>query len=36
MAQLSYVHGASGTPLIGETIGAHFDKVAERCGERAA
>jgi hypothetical protein len=36
MAQLSYVHGASGTPLIGETIGVHFDKVAERCGERAA
>src|SRR5438128_6480375 len=33
MAQLSYVHGASSTPLIGETIGIHFDKVAERCGE---
>jgi len=36
MAQLSYVHGASCTPLIGETIGVHFDKVAERCGERDA
>src|SRR5436305_5424571 len=36
MAQLSYVHGASGTPLIGETIGVHFDKIAERCGERDA
>ena len=33
MAQLSYVHGASSTPLIGETIGIHFDKLAERCGE---
>ncbi len=36
MAQPSYVHGASGTPLIGETIGVHFDKVAERCSERDA
>src|SRR5437660_11246327 len=36
MAQLSYVHGASSTPLIGETIGVHFDKIAERCGERDA
>src|SRR5436190_16872576 len=33
MAQPSYVHGASSTPLIGETIGVHFDKVAERRGE---
>src|ERR1700730_619676 len=33
MAQPSYVHGASCTPLIGETIGIHFDKLAERCGE---
>jgi fatty-acyl-CoA synthase len=32
----SYVHGASCTPLIGETIGVHFDKVAERCGGRDA
>src|SRR6266478_4206100 len=36
MAQLSYVHGASSTPLIGETIGVHFDKVAERCGQHDA
>src|SRR5437762_1358591 len=36
MAQPSYVHGASSTPLIGETIGVHFDKIAERCGERDA
>jgi fatty-acyl-CoA synthase len=25
----SYVHGASATPLIGETIGAHLDRMAE-------
>jgi fatty-acyl-CoA synthase len=36
MLQLSYMHGASSTPLIGETIGVHFDKVAERCGQRDA
>jgi fatty-acyl-CoA synthase len=36
MAQLSYVHGASSTPLIGETIGVHFDKIVERHGERDA
>ena len=32
MAELvqSYVHGVSSVPLIGETIGAHFDKAAER------
>jgi hypothetical protein len=30
MAQPSYVHGASSTPLIGETIGVHFDKIVER------
>src|ERR1700737_4883292 len=31
----SYVHGASSVPLIGETIGEHFDKAAARwpdCG----
>ena len=30
MAKLtqSYVHGASDVPLIGDTIGVHFDKVA--------
>jgi len=32
----SYVHGASSVPLIGETIGAHFDKAAERWSERDA
>jgi fatty-acyl-CoA synthase len=36
MAQPSYVHGASSTPLIGETIGIHFDKAAERRGGRDA
>jgi fatty-acyl-CoA synthase len=32
MAKLtqSYVHGVSDTPLIGETIGVHFDKAAAR------
>ncbi|HEV2187028.1 MAG TPA: AMP-binding protein, partial [Stellaceae bacterium] len=32
----SYVHGASDIPLIGETIGAHFDRVVERFPERDA
>ncbi|MGA8262042.1 MAG: AMP-binding protein [Arenicellales bacterium] len=32
----SYAHGASNVPLIGETIGAHFDKVAERAPDRPA
>jgi fatty-acyl-CoA synthase len=32
----SYVHGASRTPLIGETIGIHFDRVVERFGARDA
>jgi fatty-acyl-CoA synthase len=32
----SYVHGASDVPLIGDTIGVHFDKVAERSNERDA
>ena len=32
----SYVHGASATPLIGETIGAYFDKVAARWADREA
>ncbi|MBI2313805.1 MAG: AMP-binding protein [Betaproteobacteria bacterium] len=27
--ELSYVHGASGVPLIGETIGVYFDRCAE-------
>jgi fatty-acyl-CoA synthase len=29
-ARPSYVHGASETPLIGDTIGVHFDKAAAR------
>ena len=38
MAKLtqSYVHGASDVPLIGDTIGVHFDKVAERWSDRDA
>ena len=32
----SYVHGASATPLIGETIGAHFDRAAERWADAEA
>ena len=32
----SYVHGTSATPLIGETIGVHFDIAAERFGDRDA
>jgi fatty-acyl-CoA synthase len=38
MAKLtqSYVHGASDVPLIGDTIGVHFDRVAARWSERDA
>jgi len=36
MPQLSYVHGASASPLIGDTIGVHFDRIVERFGERDA
>jgi fatty-acyl-CoA synthase len=38
MAKLtqSYAHGVSMTPLIGETIGVHFDKAAEQWGARDA
>ena len=32
----SYAHGASSTPLIGDTIGVHFDKSAERWPDRPA
>jgi fatty-acyl-CoA synthase len=32
----SYVHGASSAPLIGETIGAHFDRMAARHAPRDA
>src|SRR5262245_39061298 len=36
MGRLSYVHGASDTPFIGDTIGVHFDRVVERFAERDA
>ncbi|HEV2303824.1 MAG TPA: AMP-binding protein [Stellaceae bacterium] len=36
MSGLSYVHGASSHPLIGETIGRHFDRMAGRFAERDA
>jgi fatty-acyl-CoA synthase len=32
----SYVHGASQVPLIGETIGAHFDRIVARWPDRPA
>ena len=32
----SYNHGASGVPLIGETIGAYFDNAVARWGDRDA
>src|SRR5215472_15236524 len=36
MPQPSYVHGASSVPLIGETIGVHFDRIVERFPDRDA
>jgi fatty-acyl-CoA synthase len=33
---LSYVHGAADVPLIGETIGVHFDRAVARWGDRPA
>lgn len=33
-AALSYSHGVSQAPLIGETIGVHFDRTVARWGER--
>ena len=36
MPQPSYVHGASDIPLIGETIGVHFDRIVARFPERDA
>src|SRR5215510_10595802 len=36
MRQLSYVHGASEIPFIGDTIGVYFDRIAERFAERDA
>jgi fatty-acyl-CoA synthase len=35
-AALSYVHGAASVPLIGETIGANFDRAVARWGDRSA
>ena len=32
----SYVHGASRTPLLGETIGAHLDRMASLSPDRPA
>jgi len=32
----SYVHGASSTPLFGETIGAHFTRAAQQFADRPA
>jgi fatty-acyl-CoA synthase len=36
MAQLSYVHGVSDTPFIGDPIGVYFDRMVERFGEHDA
>ena len=36
MAQMSYVHGASEAPFVGDTIGVHFDRIVERFAERDA
>jgi fatty-acyl-CoA synthase len=36
MSGSSYIHGASPQPLIGETIGRHFDHIAARFAERNA
>ncbi|HVH76132.1 MAG TPA: AMP-binding protein [Stellaceae bacterium] len=36
MSGSSYIHGASPQPLIGETIGRHFDHIAARFAERDA
>src|SRR5260370_30570889 len=36
MAELSYVHGASETPLLGETIFTNLRRTAARFGDREA
>src|SRR5260370_27443885 len=36
MAELSYVHGASATPLLGETIFTNLRRTAARFGDREA
>src|SRR4051812_48918494 len=32
----SYVHGASDVPLIGDTIGEHFERIVDRFADRDA
>jgi fatty-acyl-CoA synthase len=36
MTRSSYVHGASATPLVGDTIGVYFDQIVARFGDREA
>ena len=36
MSKLSYVHGASDKPLIGQTIGRYFDEACSRHSSREA
>jgi fatty-acyl-CoA synthase len=36
MMELSYVHGASDAPFIGDTIGVYFDRIVERFAQRDA
>jgi len=36
MTVLSYAHGASAAPLLGETIGENLRRTVERCGDREA
>ena len=36
MVALSYTHGASDVPLLGETIGENLRRTVERCGDRDA
>src|SRR5947209_6944528 len=36
MGAMSYVHGASGVPLLGETIGENLRRTVERYGDREA
>jgi fatty-acyl-CoA synthase len=36
ITHLSYVHGATATPLIGDTLGVYFDKIVARFGDREA
>ncbi len=33
---VSYVHGASSTPLLGTTIGGFLDRAVQRWGDRSA